>query len=62
VTDQLAKGPYMAGEAFTAADIAVGYALLMGRWIKADEAYDAAIDAYLERITARPAYERAFAK
>jgi glutathione S-transferase len=61
VTAQLDKGPYMAGDAFTAADISVGYALLMGRWISADEAYGEALNDYLERITARDAYQRAMA-
>ncbi len=62
VTDQLARAPTWPASTFTAADISVGYALLMGRWIRADEAYDGAINAYLVRITARPAYERAFAR
>jgi glutathione S-transferase len=61
VTDQLARKPYMAGGAFTAADISVGYALLMGRWISADEAYDERLNDYLERITARDAHLRAMA-
>ena len=61
VTDRLDRSLYMAGESFTAADISVGYALLMARWISADEAFDERIEAYLERITTRPAYERAMA-
>lgn len=59
VSAQLAKGPYLAGEVFTAADISVGYALLMGRWISAHEGYDEGLNAYLDRLTARPAYLRA---
>ena len=59
VTRALADGHYMAGEAFTAADISVGYALLMGRWIGAGDGYDEATQAYVERITTRPAYLRA---
>ena len=61
VSAALAKGSYMAGDAFTAADISVGYALLLGRWISADQAYDASLNDYLERITGRPAYLKAMA-
>ena len=61
VKTRLAEAPYLAGEAFTAADIALGYALLMARWISVADAFDRPIDDYLERLTARPAYERAFA-
>ena len=61
VKDRLALAPYLAGEAFTAADIAVGYALLMARWMSVDEAFDGPINDYLERITGRPAFECAIA-
>ena len=58
VARQLARAPYMAGEAFTAADISVTYALLLGRnhgGIVLGEAEEA----YLARTTGREAYKRA---
>jgi glutathione S-transferase len=58
VTRQLARAPYMAGDAFTAADISVAYALEFAeRNIKYD--LGATERAYLARVTARPAHQRA---
>jgi glutathione S-transferase len=58
VTRQLARAPYMAGEAFTAADISVAYALEFavhaGGFTLAEPER-----AYLARITAREGYRRA---
>jgi glutathione S-transferase len=58
VAQQLARGPYMAGEAFTAADISVTYALLLGRNHGGVVLGDAE-EAYLARTTGREAYKRA---
>ncbi|MEO8895092.1 MAG: glutathione S-transferase family protein [Rhizomicrobium sp.] len=58
VTRQLARAPYMAGEAFTAADISVTYALLLSKRAGGIP-LDAAVQAYLARTTARDAYKRA---
>jgi glutathione S-transferase len=58
VTRQLARAPYMAGEAFTAADISVTYALLLSKRV-GGIALDAAVQDYLARTTARDAYKRA---
>jgi glutathione S-transferase len=58
VTRQLARAPYMAGEAFTAADISVSYALLLSKRA-GGIALDEAVQAYLARTTARDAYRRA---
>ncbi len=60
VTAQLARGPYMAGEAFTAADISVGYALEMAR---KNIGFDlgAAEQAYVARLRERGGYQRALA-
>ena len=58
VTRQLARAPYMAGEAFTAADISVGYALEMARRNIAFS-FGEAERAYVARITSRAAYKRA---
>jgi glutathione S-transferase len=58
VTRQLARSPYVAGEAFTAADISVTYALELARRFggiplgKAEQAY-------MARTSGREAYERA---
>lgn len=58
VRRQLERAPYMAGAAFTAADISVTYALEF-----ADRTYDyplgAVERAYVARTSARPAYARA---
>lgn len=59
VRRQLARAPYMAGDAFTAADISVTYALNLG----ANHAGFVLTDAeraYLARTTGRDAYQRAF--
>ena len=58
VTRQLDRSPYLAGEAFTAADISVGYALEMARK-NASFDLDRAEKAYLERLRARAGYQRA---
>ena len=58
VRRQLTRSPYLAGERFTAADISVTYALLLGRnhgGIVLGEAEEA----YLARTTGREAYKRA---
>jgi glutathione S-transferase len=62
VETQLEGGPHLAGEAFTAADISVHYALEMGARLGLSEEYGPAVKAYAERLTARPAYQRALAK
>ncbi len=58
VSQRLANSPYLAGEAFTAADISVTYALNLGQrncgLILGD-----AEQAYLARTTTRDAYKRA---
>lgn len=58
VTRQLARAPYMAGEAFTAADISIIYALTFAR-AAGGLALGKAELAYWARTTARPAYKRA---
>ncbi|HEY3800781.1 MAG TPA: glutathione S-transferase family protein [Caulobacteraceae bacterium] len=58
VTRQLAAAPWMAGEAFTAADISVVYALnlaMRGARIPPSET----LRAYMDRAAARPGYQRA---
>ena len=61
VTAQLAKGPYLLGERFSAADVlwgtALGWTTMFGVVPKLPE-----IMAYVERIAARPAAARVRAK
>jgi glutathione S-transferase len=58
VTRQLAGSPYLAGEAFTAADISVTYALELARRF-GGIALGAAERAYMARASGREAYQRA---
>ena len=55
---QLARSPYLAGEAFTVADISVTYALRLARRGAGVTLGEAERD-YMARTTAREAYERA---
>jgi len=58
VTRRLADCPYLAGDRFTAADISVSYALLLG--LRTGNYVPGAVERdYLARTTARPAYARA---
>jgi glutathione S-transferase len=58
VTRQLARSPYLAGETFTAADIAVTYALQFARRA-GGVILSEAEQAYVARTTGRDAYKRA---
>jgi glutathione S-transferase len=58
VSQRLASSPYLAGEAFTAADISVTYALNLGQRNCGITLGDAE-QAYLARTTSRDAYKRA---
>lgn len=58
MTRQLARAPYLAGDAFTAADISVGYAMLSARKNIAF-AFGAVERAYLARLEERGGYQRA---
>ncbi len=57
-----ARGPHLAGEAFTAADISVVYALNMGGALGLADDYPAPIADYWARVKTRPAYQAAIAK
>lgn len=60
VANQLSKAPYMLGDEFSAADIIYGSAVQFFKGsLFPDRAY---YTAYLERLAARPAYQRAQAK
>ena len=58
VTRQLVRAPYLAGEAFTAADISVTYALTLARRA-GGVTLGKAEQAYMARTTGREAYKRA---
>ncbi|MDB9916681.1 glutathione S-transferase family protein [Pseudomonadales bacterium] len=53
---------YLLGDRFTVADIAVGYAVFLGVSLGLDEKYKPNTQAYLARLMARPAFQRARAK
>ena len=61
VTDQLARGPYLLGERFTAADVLWGGAF---GWLTMFGIVDKTplIAAYVERVTSRPAHRAATAR
>ena len=60
-TDQLGKSQYMAGDAFTAADISVGYGLYVMGVLGLGERLDPALQAYAAKLQERPAFQRAMA-
>ena len=55
----LAKGDWLCAGRFTAADISVGYALLLARQLKLDAKFSPAIQAYWDRISSRPGFKAA---
>ena len=58
VIQRLADRPFLAGDQFTAADISVSYALLLG--LRTSNYTPGSVErAYLARTTTRPAYARA---
>lgn len=58
----LSRGPFVAGDVFTAADISCGYALRLARAFRVEERLEAPLRDYLGRVTERPAFQRAVAK
>lgn len=60
--DDLSRRPFLAGDRFTAADIALGYTLQMAA-MRGDLVEDYPLtQAYIERMEARPAWQAALAK
>ena len=57
----LAGTPYLCGEAFTAADIMVGYGVALTRLLGVLDARHPQVAGYLGRLEARPAMQKAFA-
>jgi glutathione S-transferase len=58
IEDALDDGDYLVGGRFTVADLVCAAVLLFGRHAELLDGFTA-IDAYLERIEARPARQRA---
>jgi glutathione S-transferase len=55
----LQQGDWLCAGRFTAADISVGYALLLARHLQLSDHFSPAIQAYWERLKARPAFHAA---
>ncbi|AWW74997.1 glutathione S-transferase [Erythrobacter sp. KY5] len=53
---------YLCADRFTVADICVGYALVLAGKVGLDERVPESLKTYRERLTARPAYQRAVAR
>ncbi|MFT4520848.1 MAG: glutathione S-transferase [Halioglobus sp.] len=57
--NHLESNEYLVDNRFTVADIAVGYALYLGRALKMDERYKPQTAEYLQRLMSRPGFKRA---
>jgi glutathione S-transferase len=55
----LSRAEYLCAGRFTAADVSVGYALMLGEYLGLDGRFPPAVLAYWQRLKERPAYERA---
>ena len=55
----LEQSEYLCAGRFTAADISVGYALLLAKSLKLDERFSPAVQAYWARLSERPAFKAA---
>ena len=62
IEQRLETGEFLCADRFTVADICVGYALILAQSVGLDEGVPDSLKAYRERLTARPAYQRAFAR
>lgn len=60
IEERLATREYLCADRFTVADICVGYALILAASVGLDEGVPESLKAYRARLTARPAYLRAF--
>jgi len=55
----LASADYVAGDRFTAADVSVGYALMLAEFVRIGDGGSPRIAGYWERLRTRPAFARA---
>ncbi|MFN4239607.1 MAG: glutathione S-transferase family protein [Erythrobacter cryptus] len=62
VEQRLEGREYLCADRFTVADICVGYALILADSIGLDDGVPQTLKDYRARLTARPAYQRAFAR
>lgn len=62
VEERLQGRDYLCADRFTVADICVGYALILSQSVGLDEGVPDSLKAYRERLTSRPAYQRALAR
>jgi len=60
VEERLRAREYLCADRFTVADICVGYALILAESVGLDDGVPDSLKAYRRRLTARPAYQRAF--
>jgi len=56
---RLAAAPWLCADRFTAADVSVGYALMLAELIGLAAQFTPAVAAYWQRLQERPAYRRA---
>lgn len=62
VGEALKSSPFVAGEAFTAADISVGWALYFAYFLGLADCFPREVADYSARVQARPAFQRAAEK
>lgn len=62
VEQRLADREFLCADRFTVADICVGYALILAESVGLDEGVPQSLKDYRARLTAREAYQRAFAR
>ena len=62
IEQRLETREFLCADRFTVADICVGYALILAQSVGLDEGVPDSLKAYRERLTARPAYLRAFTR
>ncbi len=55
------RHPFLCGQRFTAADVAVGYALLLAQHLALDRQFTPAVQDYWQRLRSRDALQRALA-
>lgn len=55
----LGEQPYICANRFTAADVSIGYALMLAGITGLAEQFPEAVDSYWQRLQERPAYQRA---
>ena len=59
VEARVSQRPHWCGDAFTSADVSVGYALLLAEYLDLSQQFGAATTAYWQSLKSRPAYLRA---